>query len=401
MANVIELRNIKGEIVATTCVSPEDLERVMKLTWYKNGGGYVAGPSGILLHHFLIGKPEPGMVVDHKNKNKLDNRRENIHFVSMSQNSQNIPKRKNTSSTYIGVCWNKRLKRWKVTVQNKHCGYFEDEVEAAKTYDKWAIKVFGETAATNNLLSSSDIEQVLQDNIQYVSKKPSSRYGVGITRSGKKYTVHMSENGVESYIGVYDTLEEAQSASKKSRQEKKQRRSSAIHKLPILRNDDGFPIIALTGRSGIVDYTLVDETLWHVLMHVNWNKVKSGYATGTVNGKKMRMHRYVYELVHGKIPPSLIIDHWGENERDPLRKKLDNRIANLRAVTLSVNSHNKIITKTKNKYPGITQKGQSWEVNIKGKYLGTFKSEKDAVNIYNLKAIEQYGEHAKLIVITA
>jgi HNH endonuclease len=400
MANVVELRNIKGEVVATTCVSPDDFERVMKLTWYRNGQGYASGPKGILMHHFLIGKPKPGMVVDHKNKNKLDNTRENIHFVSMSQNAQNIPKQKNTSSTYIGVCWNKRLKSWKVTVQNKHYGYFEDEVEAAKTYDRWAIKLFGEHAATNNLLSPSDLEHVLQNNIQYESKKPGSRYGVGISLTGKKFRVNMSENGKEMYIGTYDTLEEAQKVSGQCRQEKEQRRSDAIKCLPVLRNDDGNPIIALTGRKGIVDYTIVDENVWHTLMHVRWNK-KNGYAAGVVHGKSVRMHRYIYELVHGEIPESLVIDHWGKDELDPQKKKLDNRISNLRAVTLDVNSQNIIRTKSKNKYAGITQKGNGWEVRIRSKYIGYCLSEMDAVNAYNKEARELYGEHAKLNVFAS
>ena len=49
-----------------------------------------------------------------------------------------------TSSKYRGVYWHKKRRKWQVqfTVhgKNKHFGYFNDEVEAARAYDDEARK---------------------------------------------------------------------------------------------------------------------------------------------------------------------------------------------------------------------------------------------------------------------
>src|SRR6478736_741842 len=58
--------------------------------------------------------PEPGLVLDHINKNPQDNRRENLLWVSYQKNSLN--RRKFTdknSSQYKGVTWHKSCKKWR------------------------------------------------------------------------------------------------------------------------------------------------------------------------------------------------------------------------------------------------------------------------------------------------
>jgi len=58
-----------------------------------------------------------------------------------------------STSKYKGVCWDKRNKKWGVTIQaNKkkyHLGYFKDEIDAAKAYDKKAKKLHGQFACLN------------------------------------------------------------------------------------------------------------------------------------------------------------------------------------------------------------------------------------------------------------
>ncbi|MSR87538.1 hypothetical protein EXS70_05250, partial [Candidatus Peribacteria bacterium] len=52
-----------------------------------------------------------------------------------------------------GVCWHKNMRKWMASIgfhgKRISCGYFMNEREAAKAYDKKAIELFGEYSLTN------------------------------------------------------------------------------------------------------------------------------------------------------------------------------------------------------------------------------------------------------------
>ena len=104
------------------------------------------------LHREIMNDPK-GFFVDHRNGNGLDNRRDNLRLATRSQNSANKRKRKNTSSRFIGVHFDKRSGRWcagiKKNAKRYGIDYYDNEIDAARAYDAAAKKFHGEFARLN------------------------------------------------------------------------------------------------------------------------------------------------------------------------------------------------------------------------------------------------------------
>lgn len=95
-----------------------------------------------------------GELIDHKNGKGIDNQRDNLRIASSSQNSANRrAARKGSKSQYKGVSWHKQHGRWYAGICHNYkqifLGLHDDEVEAAKAYDRKAIELFGEFAKLN------------------------------------------------------------------------------------------------------------------------------------------------------------------------------------------------------------------------------------------------------------
>lgn len=80
------------------------------------------------------------LVIDHKNNIKTDNRVENLQIITNRKNCSKDKDKSKTSSKYIGVCWDKRVKKWSSEIRiegNKNkIGYFDDEYQAHLAYQK-------------------------------------------------------------------------------------------------------------------------------------------------------------------------------------------------------------------------------------------------------------------------
>lgn len=137
-------------------VDDEDYKKVIdwKYPWFIGKRGYACTSFAevgkthatrkhfnMYLHHFIFGKPPMNLVTDHINRNKLDNRKENLRFVTRQENGINRGKfNKLCTSKHKGVSWFKAGKNWRAyTVRNRkqiNFGYFETEEEAKNAYEK-------------------------------------------------------------------------------------------------------------------------------------------------------------------------------------------------------------------------------------------------------------------------
>lgn len=120
-----------------------DKHLIENYTWTIGNHGYafnakkVNGVStSVLLHRFLFDHIPDGFVVDHINKNKLDNRRANLRLVSQSDNMKN-----STSAKLCSVVYEHKHTQFLVRMQ---VGTFKDEEEAEKERD-YIMKVLRDT----------------------------------------------------------------------------------------------------------------------------------------------------------------------------------------------------------------------------------------------------------------
>jgi hypothetical protein len=146
-----------------TIVDPEDYYHLKKFNWYLTGTskkfyahcnikiGDIETKT-VPMHRMLANAPK-GLLVDHRNSNSLDNRKVNLRPATRSENQHNRQKRKNTSSKFKGVSFNKRLRKWNAYIntagKRKNLGTFVLEIAAAKAYDEAARLYHGEFARLN------------------------------------------------------------------------------------------------------------------------------------------------------------------------------------------------------------------------------------------------------------
>jgi hypothetical protein len=67
------------------------------------------------MHRLVTSFPKE-KIVDHINRNKLDNRRANLRIADKSINAINSGLRNTNTSGYKGISWSKRGKKWEVYI---------------------------------------------------------------------------------------------------------------------------------------------------------------------------------------------------------------------------------------------------------------------------------------------
>lgn len=123
-------------------------------------------------------------------------------------------------------------------------------------------------------------------------------------------------------------------------------------------------------------------------------KNRLGYVRVKLNSVIYLVHRLIWVLHFGEIPEGMFIDHIN-GRRD------DNRPSNLRLVTHEQNQFNRGKYSAANtRYKGVTKAKNRFRAMIvykrKAHSLGSFLTEESAALAYNKKAVELFGQHARL-----
>jgi hypothetical protein len=133
---------------AFAVVDGRDAERVSAHHWHLRCGYAAAhiGGKHAPMHRFILDAP-PGWEIDHKNRDRLNNRRGNLRVATRSQNQANSGTR--AASGFRGVLWDAQRGKWRAYINNTTLGRFEGIEDAARAFDGAARARYGEFAVLN------------------------------------------------------------------------------------------------------------------------------------------------------------------------------------------------------------------------------------------------------------
>lgn len=142
-------------------------------------------------------------------------------------------------------------------------------------------------------------------------------------------------------------------------------------------------------------FAVIDDDDFERVNNFKWYAYNSDgiyYAGRTLPGNfSISMHRYILNA-----PSQFYVDHKN-------RDGLDNRKTNIRLCTASQNQANRIVSpKNKTGFKGVSYhiRDKKWHsrIRLSGElfHLGTFSNPIEAAKMYDRKAIELFGEFARL-----
>ena len=134
-----------------------------------------------ILMHRVVNKTPDDDLTDHRNGDRLDNRRENLRTATAEQNAWNVGKRDYSTSGYLGVTLDKRKNKWIARIQirsnKRNLGYFDTAEKAALVVNYHLKDLRGEFCRMNMVpdeLMSKEEQNLF---IQSYDQNPNIRSG--------------------------------------------------------------------------------------------------------------------------------------------------------------------------------------------------------------------------------
>src|SRR3972149_7546049 len=134
-------------------VDDEDYEWLNQWKWHYHSKGYAARSVKIskrvklILMHRIIIKNCDSFLIDHIDRNRLNNKKENLRICTRSENYFNAIKHFDNRRGFKGVNFNLRHKKWYARIQfykkRLWLGHYTTKEGAARAYNKAALKYHG------------------------------------------------------------------------------------------------------------------------------------------------------------------------------------------------------------------------------------------------------------------
>lgn len=156
-----------NEEVARTTIDKSMIEKVSKYKWGLGGHGYIYTSVGadreyLALHQLIMKSKNTEHLVDHRDRNPLNNLRSNLRLANKSINSINTGLRNNNKSGVTGVSFSSSFKRWRAYISyNKkriELGYFLDKEDAIVARLKAEVKYYPNQPPQKHLFEKHDIK---------------------------------------------------------------------------------------------------------------------------------------------------------------------------------------------------------------------------------------------------
>ena len=375
-------------------ISKIDYALLSKYKWCQDNDGYVKGNvDGILIkmHKYIVRQYITNIpknkIVDHINSNRLDNRRKNLRLASIQINNQNksISKSKK-SSVYKCVYYDNRIKKYNVKTdigangKTINLGYYKSEIGAAEIYDMYLVHNGFSNAKLN--FPEKRNKYLKRKYIPY-QKDKKSKY-VGVTKRSKnsfraqiringKLIIIKNSSSEKFCAKAYDKYIVDNNIPGKKLNFPKEHLSynpNSIVKTECKKTDDK-NILYLLIKTHPNLKVMIDKDEYVNVKYYSWHLSNDGYVRAKVNGKNIRLHRFITKI-NG---PDIFVDHIDSNIYNNCKN-------NLRLSNSQKNSQNKSKSKnTSSKYLGVSLNKQrsKWEVKFKKYYknmvIGSYANE--------------------------
>lgn len=141
----------------------EDYDLIKDYGWNKRYDGYFVAHNGnsiIRLSRLIMQVKDPNIIVDHKEHNLWDNRKEKMRLTNKKGNARNHKLFSNNTSGHTGVSWHKQMNKWVARIVVNYneiiLGYFDKKEDAVRVRKEAEEKYFGEWSYENSMKDSEE-----------------------------------------------------------------------------------------------------------------------------------------------------------------------------------------------------------------------------------------------------